>query len=314
MAYLRLNRYQLELVHCVRVEGKPKTIVLHRFNQASDMSQLDDPKLKRALEKKTGGKIDARALIARGESLAASSRSSGLDRRAPEQGDRAGSSMQTMPSRLSGATIQTLPVTLPSGVEAPELWKQYVGFRSLLDPGSYAQAMVALYEFLFLFRLPVEPCVYRNQAMLRVQGKDGSRVIFPVSVLLSVLRHGAAITKVMWSTHGKGERFWEEAEVSCKTYFGEWLTVEELGGLLDSRYSLQEFSGELSKARAWLRCQSDKTWIQEALAKVGKGRMRREVLQKKLIAAGAPESGEASWLVWERAIYGLGPVKPKHRR
>ena len=70
MAYLRSNRYQLELVTSTRVGGKPRTVVVYRFRNGEDLKLLSDSKFVRNLEKKAGSKLDAVALIKRAREIA----------------------------------------------------------------------------------------------------------------------------------------------------------------------------------------------------------------------------------------------------
>jgi hypothetical protein len=70
MAYLRSNRYQLELVTSTRVGGKPRTVVVYRFRNGEDLKLLSDSKFVRSLEKKAGSKLNVVALLNRARELA----------------------------------------------------------------------------------------------------------------------------------------------------------------------------------------------------------------------------------------------------
>jgi lambda repressor-like predicted transcriptional regulator len=294
MAYLRLNRYQLELVRSARVEGKPTTIVLRRFSS---------PETRARLEKKAGEKFDLAALVKRGEALMALAVKPGVHPTLR--------SMQTTPLR-PGATLgpQTLPLDLPAGIGTPKAWDDYASWRRHLGDQDYAQACTAIFEFELLYRFKVEPAIYRGAAMLRVTGSDAGPkgVIFPVPVLLSILRHGASIARVMFeSGRGSAERFWEDAGVSCKAFSGDWFTLSELAEIEKAGISLRDFAAGLAAMKTWLRQHANVGGIQKALAQVERGRMRRETLRRRLLAGKAPEFGPATWLVWEKAIYALGP-------
>jgi hypothetical protein len=55
MAYLRKNCNFIELVHSRRVKGKPRTLILHRFNNDND---LDDPKIQKKILSKLKTPLD----------------------------------------------------------------------------------------------------------------------------------------------------------------------------------------------------------------------------------------------------------------
>jgi hypothetical protein len=146
--------------------------------------------------------------------------------------------------------------------------------------------------------------------MLRVTGAEAGPkgVVFPIPVLLSILRHGASIARVMFAPgRGSAERFWEDAGVSCKSFSGDWFTLSELAEIKKSGTSLWDFAAGLAAMKAWLRQHANVSEIQKGLAQVERGRMRRETLRRRLLAGKAPEFGPATWLVWEKAIYALGP-------
>jgi len=312
MAYLRSNRYQLELVQSVRKDGKPRTVVLHRFQSEGELSQLRDPKFRSQLEKKGGTKLDAVTLLKRGHALWPD-----VTGKAPQGAHPLTRSMQTTRhsnKKVPGTALQVLKPGLPVKCSPPKEWSQYAAWRRLLPHDqAYAQACVAIYEFSFLYRYGVLPVVHLGRPMLKVQSENSGTVIFPLDVLLLILSHGAAITQVMFSTVGGAQVFWEDAGVSCKTFAGEWLSVSELAHLNSEGVSLEVFSQELILMRKWLKAQNDVAWAQEALHKVSSGRMRRETLRAKLIQAGAKEAAAASFLVWEKSIYGLGPMKSRKR-
>ena len=306
MAYLRLNRYQIELVKSARVDGKPRTVVLHRFETPDIGLALRDSALRERLEKKAGERFDLAQLVERAQALHAGAG------KVAKRTDTSRSMQTTVTKSTGSPPIQVLPLELPAGLTPPKEWKDYSQWRASLTESAYAQALVALYEFKFLYRFEVVPVVYRGEAMLRVYGGAAgtSGVAFPVPVLLSILRHGAAIVRVMFAPSRGGEvRYWEDAEVSCKTFSGEWLSVTELNRLAGAGSSLTEFSQQLGRMKVWLRAQPDVGGIQKGLSRVASGRMRRETLKRTLLKQGAPEFGPLTWPVWEGAIYSLGPLR-----
>ena len=303
MAYLRLNRYQIELVKSARVEGKPRTVVLHRFETPDIERALRDSALRERLEKKAGDRFDLAQLVERAQALHAG---------AGKVAKRTDTSRSMQTTDPKSPLVQVLPLDLPAGLTPPKEWKDYTQWRAGFTESAYAQALVALYEFKFLYRFEVVPAVYRGEGMVRVYGGAAGTagVVFPVPVLLSILRHGAAIVRVMFAPSRGGEvRLWEDADVSCKTFSGEWLSVTELNRLAGAGGSLTEFSQQLGRMKVWLRARSDVGEIQRGLSRVASGRMRRETLKRTLLKQGAPEFGPLTWPVWEGAIYGLGPLR-----
>lgn len=304
MAYLRLNRYQIELVKSARIDGRPRTVVLHRFKSPEGIEALRQTQVRARLEKKAGEKLDVAALLKRADVLRTG--------QAAEDKRQDVRSLHTTTRKgpPAPAWIRALPLDLPAGLERPKAWEDYASWRGLLDAQAYAQACVAVFEFELLYRFEVRPAIYRGEPMLRVSGAEAGPkgVIFPIPALLSILRHGAAIMRVMFEpARGAIERFWEDAGVSCKTFSGEWLSVSELSEIEKARSSLKEFGVGLTSMKEWLRSHPSVGAVQKALSQVVRGRMRRETMRRRLLGEGAPEFGQATWLIWEKAIYGLGP-------